>query len=147
MLGKITASALRDLGLDDGTARWAVTTINILTNHQRWFDVPSCESERDQAYRVLESWLKDDDVRLFLQVNRHQDVLWFNRETFEQLLGWMLLAATITIDADPLCSTDEAVQKIGKCRDVVQKLQQAKDESEYQIEKLLGAARHEMLDL
>jgi len=28
----------------------------------------------------------------YLRVNRHADVLWFNREAFEELLRWMLLA-------------------------------------------------------
>jgi hypothetical protein len=96
---------------------------------------------------VLESWLKDDEVQQFLQVNRYQDVLWFNRETFEQLLRWMLLVALITICADPLRSADETAQEISQCYDVVNKLQQAKEESGYQVEKLLGAARNEMLDL
>ncbi|MEE9616239.1 MAG: alpha-amylase family glycosyl hydrolase, partial [Anaerolineae bacterium] len=38
LLGKIIAVALQDLGLDDGAAWQAVTTIKILTSHQRWFE-------------------------------------------------------------------------------------------------------------
>ena len=98
LLGKIIAGTLRDLGLDNGTAWWAVTTIKILTSHQRWFEMQTVE-KKERVYRVLESWLKDDEVQQFLQVNRYQDVLWFNKEAFEQLLWWMLLLAVVKSNA------------------------------------------------
>jgi hypothetical protein len=90
---------------------------------------------------VLESWLKDDEVQQFLQVNRYRGVLWFNKEAFEQLLWWMLVVAVVTISADPLRSTAEVSQEIVTAYDIVRKLQQAEEESGYQVEKLLEAAR------
>ncbi|MCP4538923.1 MAG: alpha-amylase [Chloroflexi bacterium] len=142
ILGKILAGTLQDIGLDDGAAWWAVTTIKILTTHQRWFEMPASEHGKEvPAYRVLASWMEDDEVQQFLQVNRYQDVLWFNGETFDQLLRWMLLVAEITVYADPLRPTDEVAQEIASYHDVVKRLQQAKEKSGYQVEKLLGAAR------
>ncbi len=140
LLGKITAGALRDLELDEDAAWWAVTTIKILTSHQRWFDVDG-DGQADRVCRVLESWLQDDEVRHLLQVNRYQGVLWFNKEAFEQLLWWMMVSAIVTIGADPLLSAAEVDEGIAACHDIVTQLQQAKDESGYQIEGLLGAAR------
>jgi hypothetical protein len=90
---------------------------------------------------VLESWLQDGEVRHFLQVNRYQGVLWFNKEAFEQLLWWMMVSAIVTISADPLVSAVEVENGIAACYDLVAHLDQAKDASEYQIEGLLGAAR------
>ncbi len=139
LLGKIIAGALQDLGLDEGAAWQAVTTIKILTSHQRWFETEA--PKKKQAYRVLESWLKDDEVQQFLQVNRYRGVLWFNKEAFEQLLWWMLLVAVVTISADPLRSAAEVSQEIVTAYDIVRKLQQAEEESGYQVEKLLEAAR------
>jgi glycosidase len=139
LLGKIIAGALRDLGLDDGAAWQAVATIKILTSHQLWFEIHASGEER--AYQVLESWLKDDDVQQFLQVNRYQGVLWFNKEAFEQLLWWMLVVAVVAISSDPRRPADEVTREIAEHYDVVRKVQQAEEESGHQVEKLLGAAR------
>ena len=134
LLGKIIAGALRDLGLDESAAWRSVATIKILTSHQRWF-------EEKQPYQILKSWLQDDEVQRFLQVNRHQGVLWFNKEAFEQLLEWMLLVASVTISADPLRPADEVAQETAALHEVAKKLQQAQEESGHQVEKLLEAAR------
>ncbi|MBU0702893.1 MAG: alpha-amylase [Chloroflexi bacterium] len=135
LLGKIIAGTLRDLGLDESAAWRSVATIKILTSHQRWF-------EEKQPYQILKSWLQDDEVQRFLQVNRYQGVLWFNKEAFEQLLEWMLLVASVTISADPLRPADEAAQETVALHDVAKKLQQAQEQSGHQVEKLLEAARN-----
>ncbi len=143
LLGKIIADVLRDLGLDEGAINWAATTIRILISHQLWFEIPAPRQKR--AHQVLESWLKDDEVQRFLQVNRYPPtpiggVLWFNKEAFEQLLWWMLSVAAVVISADPLRPPAEVAQGIVACYDVVRALRRAEEESEYQLEKLLEAS-------
>ncbi len=76
-------------------------------------------------------------MQQFLQVNRYHDVLWFNREAFDQMLGWTLTVAVIETAANPLCGADEVVEEIVGCYDIVQQLQQAEEASGYQVEKLL----------
>jgi glycosidase len=137
LLGKIISGVLRDLGLDDVRAWHTVTVIKLLTTHQRWFETQV--SEKTPAYQILESWLRDSEVQGFLQVNRYQDVLWFNQEAFEQLLWWMLLVATIVLNAEPDRSTTEMTEEIVQCYDIIQQLRQAEQQSEYQVEKLLAA--------
>jgi hypothetical protein len=139
LLGRIVAGVLQDLGLGEGSAWWAVNTIKTLTAHQRWFDISAGEDGR--SYRVLHSWLQDDEVQRFLQVNRYQDVLWFNHEAFEQLLWWMLVTATVTLSADAGLSPDEAAERIAACYDVVRRLREAEGASEYRVERLLEVAR------
>jgi len=137
LLGKITASALQDLGLDEGSAWWATSTIKILTAHQRWFEIDGSDGSR--AYQVLRAWLEDDQIQRYLRVNRYQDVLWFNAEAFEQLLWWMTLVATLAISAE--APAGEAAERIAACHEVVKDLQRAEEESEYRVESLLDAAR------
>jgi hypothetical protein len=139
LLGRIIAGALQDLGLGEGVAWRSVAVVKLLINQQRWFEIEA--PRKKQAHRVLESWLKDGDVRGFLQVNRYRDVLWFNKESFDQLLGWMLLLAAVEISADPRRPADEVAQEIVACYDVVKKLQQAEEESGYQVAKLLEIAK------
>ncbi|HJW84674.1 MAG TPA: alpha-amylase, partial [Anaerolineae bacterium] len=138
-LGRIIAGALQDFGLDEAAAWRVVSTIRLLVLHQRWF-----EAERPSGrspYAVLTGWLQDDLAQRFLQVNRYQGVLWYNKEAFEQLLGWMLLLAAAGIGADGARPAAEAAQALLSAYRIVEKLQQAEAKSEYQVEKLLQAAK------
>jgi glycosidase len=147
LLGRIVAGALQDLGLDEGAVSWGVAAIKVLVSHQRCYEKCTAEGRPDQAegspvelkrgYRLLESWFQDGDVQQFLRVNRYRDVLWFNREAFDQMLGWTLTVAVIETAANPLCGADEVAEEIVGCYDIVQQLQQAEEASGYQVEKLL----------
>jgi hypothetical protein len=139
LLGKLLAGTLLDLGLEEGAAWWAVGMVKILINHQGWYKIET--PQKQLAYQVLVSWLKDGEVQQLLQVNRYQGLLWFNHETFEQFLRWMLTLAAVEISADADRSAEEVANEIVACYDVVKKLQQAEEVSEYQVVKLMEAAR------
>jgi glycosidase len=139
LLGKILARALCDFGLDEDTAWRAVALVKLLVSYQRWFDVESTEMER--AYRVLTTLLRDREVQQFLQVNRYQGVLWFNKESFEQLRWWMLLLGMVEAWAEEKRSVAEVMDKVVTRFGVILQLQQAAEQSEYQVEKLLELLR------
>jgi glycosidase len=139
LLGKIIASVFRDLGLSDEVAWRSVALIKLLITHQRWFETPA--PGKKQSSQVLEAWLKDGETQQFLQVNRYQGVLWFNREAFEQLLWWMLTLAAVAISADPLRPAAKVAKEIAAAYNLVQELRRAEHKSQYQVEKLLAAVR------
>jgi glycosidase len=146
VLGKIIAGVLVQVfGMSEATGWQAVTVIKILTTHQGWYrnadrtdpagadkTLPSC---------LLQSLLEDGDVQQFLQVNRYQGTLWFNKEAFDQLLWWLQLLAVVEISADPLRPPDSAAQEIKACGSILRDLQRAGDQSGYQVEKLLEVSR------
>ena len=136
LLGKMTATAMQDLGLTEESTWWAVLTVKVLIAHQCWFDFDDASEGR--AYRVLRSWLEDGEMQRLLQVNRYQDVLWFNQEAFEQVLWWMMVIATVTITVDETVASAGAVEA---CYDVIQQLQAAEAASDFRVEALLEAAR------
>jgi len=148
LLGKIIAGTLRDLGLDEPSAWGAVAVIKLLIAHQRWFE-PVIRPGRDRpgvkvpegqrAYQVLETLLKDGEVQQFLQVNRYQGVLWFNKEAFEELMGWLLVMAEIELRADPGRSAARVKRELAVCRQVIERLLEAEEASGYQVERLLAA--------
>jgi glycosidase len=138
LLAKLVAGALQDLGLDEEAAWWAVGIVKVLINHQGWFE--SAASGK-QAHQILVSWLRDNEVQRFVQVNRYGGILWFNQEALEQLLTWMLTIASIEISADPQRTSRAIAKDIVGCYDVVEKLQQAEKASEFQIVKLIEAAQ------
>jgi glycosidase len=139
LLGKILAFALEGLGLDEVGAWQGVALAKLLTSHRRWCGPQAPEKRR--AYQALRSWLSDDEVQSFIGVNRYQSVLWFRKESFERLLWWMLVVATVEIAADPQRKQAARVREIVACHDVVRALQRAAEASEYQIERLLEAAQ------
>jgi hypothetical protein len=135
LLGRILLDALRRLGLEDHSARQAVCLVKLLTTHQRWFETQAPEKKR--ARQVLESLLRDGDVREFLQVNRYQDILWFNKEAFDALVWWLLLLAAIEDRGK------EPAQLLAHYH-VIQDLRRAEQQSEYQVEKLLAALNQDL---
>jgi hypothetical protein len=139
LLGKIIADTMRDLGLDDATSWKAIALIKILISHQRWYEIQT--SSGGNTYQVLETWLKDSQIQQFLQVNRYQGILWFNKEAFEQLLRWMLMIAVITTRVDTHRPTKEIAREIVAYYDMVREMYQAMEESGYQVEKLLELVR------
>jgi glycosidase len=138
LLDRVVAGVLHGLGVDVGTAWHRVLLIKLLTSHQRWFEIETSKTKR--ARDILRLWLDDDDVTRFLQVNRHNDVLWFNKEAFEQLLWGMFAVATIAISADPSRPANRIAEEIIACYDVVRALQRAQNASEYRVEKLMEVA-------
>jgi glycosidase len=156
LLRKTIAGTLRDLGADEAAASRGVLLVNALISQQSGLKTETAKPKA--AYRVLETWLKDDDVRGFIQVNRYQDVLWYNKEAFDQLLALMLVA-TVVDAANPsqpepktakvvTTSTDtsqaeqeSAETEVRNYYAIVRVLRQAQAEADYRVEKLLAAAR------
>jgi hypothetical protein len=138
LLGRILASSMIDLGLNESNTWDRINLIRILIRHQSWHLDKSPKSKR--AYRILKNSLKDEFVRGFLQINRSQGILWFNKEAFEDLLAWMLRIAVVDEMANPEMNEDEIRQRIANHYKVIRKLHKAESNSDYQLEKLLDAA-------
>jgi hypothetical protein len=133
--GKTIFGVLRDLGLEETVAWSSLTVIKLLTGHQKWFEVKP--SDPKQVYAILESLLKDSEVQQFLGVNQYNDIWWFNREAFEEMLWWLMMVAALTIGSDPLRPVNVVVEELQRCYSTIQKWQEAEKKSEYQVEKLL----------
>jgi glycosidase len=131
-LGKTIVSVSGDLGLDEGAVRRSVTLVKILTSHQRWFD-------QKAVYQAMEKLLKDSEVQQFLLVNRYNEILWFNKEAFEELLWWLMLISAIEIGFDPLRPVNAVVEQLERCYSIIETWQEAEQKSQYQVEKLLAA--------
>ena len=138
-LGKVLAGVFGDLGLDEGAAWQAVRVVQILISHQSWFELKATRAER--AYQVLLSWLRDREVQQFIQVNRYRDVLWFNKETFDQLLRWMMTIAVVETSAIPERPVGEVARMIHNSYEVIKKIRRAQLKSEYQVVKLIEAVK------
>jgi hypothetical protein len=147
LFNKIIIGALRDLGVDELTARRAVALNKLMAAyHALWKDLPSKPTTarlHTFAYQFLQTLLEDRETQNFLGVNRYQDVLWFNKEAFDDLLWWLFTAGLIdltSLKGEPELSK-ATVQKIVSCFDLVKLLQEAEKASAFQVEKLLSALK------
>jgi hypothetical protein len=133
-LGKTILDVMSDLGVEEEPARRSVTLIKLLTVYQSW-------SEEKKPSRVLDSILKDTDVQQFLQINRYNDILWFNREAFDDLLWWLMVLAAVEISSDPQRPAHQGARDLEDCYGTIRRLKEAAKKSGYQVEQLLTALR------
>ncbi len=155
LLGKLSAAALRGLGLESAAANRQVALVKLLISHQDWWQAllpekatagaPALleDADEDHTYEVLFRWLSDEDVQQFISVNRFNNILWYNKESFDELLWWMHTIALIDLSArnagdDPSPALDVEISTVFE---VIQQIQQAAARSDYQVEKLLEHAR------
>ncbi|MBN1261955.1 MAG: alpha-amylase [Anaerolineae bacterium] len=136
LLGKLFAHALQDLGLEEGSAWRAVATIKLMLSYRDWLADGDPQAER--AYTILTKALREREVQAYLNVNRYQGVLWFNKESFEQLAWWMMVLATIELAAD---DGPNFVKAIAGVYALVETLLEAAAASEYQVAKLVEATK------
>jgi glycosidase len=137
LLHRVLAGAIRDLGLDEGSASKAVRWIGLLIAHEGWFRRDG--AARRDAAQVLQDLLKDGEVQQLLGINRSEGVVWFTGAALDELMSWLLLTAAVQISADPRRSATKAAEEIRTCDRLVQEIHQAGRQAEHQVKKLMQA--------
>jgi glycosidase len=140
LLGKIIAQTISDIGIDENTAWYAVSLIKVITTHQHWH--LKLDPKRRRAHALLERLLRDTEAQGYLQVNRYQGVLWFNKETFETLLWWLYVVAIINTASNPGTTAEEISEEVMTCFEIVQKVLKAAEDSGYRLDETLTELRN-----
>jgi len=135
LLNKIIAGALTDMGLDEQSARRSVNLVKLLITQTNWWQ----ENGSAKAYPVLLALFSDSEAQSYLGVNRYQDILWYNREAFDDLIWWLDVLAVV--DCLVSLPVDQIPKEIIQRYDVIQKILKAAEGSGYQVEKLLAALK------
>lgn len=133
MLDRIIRGVFDEVGFNDKETWESLSLIKIFTAHQNW----NIYEGKLHVYAVLESFMNDSEVQQFLQINRYKEVLWFNKETFELLLSWMLFTGIIGISAGKEKDNNKQIIAIKDAYSVIEKLHQAAAQSQYQVEKFV----------
>jgi hypothetical protein len=135
LLGRILVSSMMDLGISEFESWRSIGLIKILIQHQDWYLVDT--PKRKRAYRIISKLFEDENVREYLQINRYQGILWFNQESFEDLLAWLMRIAVINIYADQSISSEEPRDQITNIYQTIRKIKRAESKSNFQVERLL----------
>ncbi len=144
LLHNMIAETFTNLGMDPGSSQENITIIKILVKHQNWYQSDSQKPFSTQT--VFESWIEDPVIQRYLQINRHQGVVWFNKEAMESLLRWLLTISilvnqsspeTLEFDPEPNFNSDEIIIRYK----VIKIIQYGVDASAYQLDNVRNALK------
>lgn len=133
-LAKVLKKTFAILVQDEDKAERMTGIVRILIGQQNWFLAASDKPLVD----ILKTWLSDDIIRQFLGVNRFQDVLWFNKEAYEEFIWWMMVVGMFEICADPTLTATKFIEHITALYEMIQRWLEAEKVSDYQLNKLLS---------
>lgn len=128
LLNRIISDALFGLGADERAIFQAVAAIELAMGQADAFQ----PREDENACDLLELLLVDMDAQALLGVNHFQGIVWFSKEGMETLLRWLLLIGQLTAPS---------VEALEARYQTVAQLQEAMEESDYQLAKLRDAVR------
>jgi antitoxin component HigA of HigAB toxin-antitoxin module len=132
-LSRHVDGTIQGMGFDAGQAHSAVTILKLLVSQQGWTN----DLADQTAAGLMEKWLGNPEVRSFLGINRHRDVLWFNKEAFESMMWWMMTIGLLDQVSRPNASLTEAVETLFDAYGLIQEILDAEEGSDYQVERLL----------
>jgi hypothetical protein len=75
-------------------------------------------------------------------VNRYQDILWFNKEAFQEILWWMYTCSVIKTCQKTEKSEELSLEIVAQ-HQVILELLKAAEGSGYKVEPMLEALKHE----
>lgn len=145
---EILGGLFHEMGQDPQELSQSISLIKILTRHQNWY--LRTQKDNQQTSKILQSWLEDEEVRDYLLINQHNDIQWFNKEAYQNLLWWMFTTASIQICTDeqlpefifqkkPGHIDQSLLEKLSQCFHTITDLQKAEAKSNYQVDLLLKA--------
>ena len=108
--------------------------LRVMIKEQYWSRQLSTLSEE----KILESWISKAEVQAFIKINRFEDVLWFNHESFLELLDWMSVLDLLDSLENLRSTPTKLIEKSLICEEFIRDYKEAEEKSEYQIQKLLG---------
>jgi glycosidase len=142
MLNKIYISTFDELELDVKASWKAITLIKLLISYHSWwrsYSTPTIKFDGTPGYNVLHKIFSDTDAQLLLGVNRYQDILWFTKESFEELMWWLFTISSVEISSEFLESDQELEvgKRVLQSYEEIAKLIKMAVVSGYKVEKLL----------
>jgi len=131
LLNKLIIQSLTEVSLDDPDVWHKLRLIKTLIITPFWL-----EKSEQNLPAALEILFQYQEVRDFLQVNRYQDMLYFNKECFEELLAAFYACAVVNLankEKKDLVTVD---QKITDWYETVHFLLEKVQEAGYRVDRL-----------
>ena len=137
LLGSALAGALREMGVAEEEARRAVERIRVLVAHPAWLTGGPVDP-RD-AVQTLSGWLQDEGTQRLIGLHRFDEGLWVHRESWEEFLRWMLLAASVETLARAARGELDATAWMASRAALLDALRRAVEAAGYRLDRVLEA--------
>jgi len=131
IFGRIIAATFHKIGSSELDASRRVALIKILSSHQGWADIQDLDSR--QAFSTMKNFLEDNEILGFLKVNRYQGTLWFNKECFEELVGFLYTVSMVIFLADKTYPEAQSEKRFQILDRITRQLLETAYRSEYNI--------------
>ncbi len=122
-----------DLGIDPERGENGSLLLRLLVSQETWYEKFATHTTR----AILEAWISDPDIQRYLGINRFQDVLWFNAERMQDFAWWMTVAAVLHAAAGENWTSVQFLEVLLGSYGIAQEIQDAADESEFRLTRLL----------
>jgi hypothetical protein len=136
-LYKTAGAVFAQMGFSEEQTAHSMRALHLISGQRDWYDrlgkLPLAE--------IAKTWFSTPEIQAFLQVNRFEDILWYNREAFSDFLWWMDITALLNCEMKPLCTRNDSAETLLGCEVILQQLLKADQTSEFQLEKLIEAIR------
>jgi hypothetical protein len=141
-LARIITDVFQGLGMGRGAAERGTSLVKLLVSHGAGLPIEGLPETDQSPAQLLHTWLSDAELQHILGFNRYQSILWFNQESFEEWVWWAFASAVIDLTSKTADTVDEETAKLLiRWYHLIQRLRQAAQVSDYQVEKLLEAAK------
>jgi glycosidase len=98
------------------------------------------EEENDPvqiARRMLENWINNKNVRAYLDVNTHNNIRWYNKERFEDLVWYKKALKYFSLALEEKLDSTQVIENLLTEEEIFDQIYEAEEYSQYQIDKLL----------
>ncbi len=130
----LIAQTLREMGYTDAQVSRSLRACRVLLAYPDWY-----RRAAEDFPGTLARWLDDPQVRSLLDVNEYEGVLWFRKESFDDLTGMMQVVGSIKILTDAETAPEKRLAALQEIFALTEMLHQAEERSAYRLEKLLEA--------
>lgn len=134
-LAAALAESYQAFGFEEEHALSMVNLVQLLIREQNWLQ----KRQKTSLAATLEAWLSSSEIQRFLGINRHKGILWYNQESFEELVWWMTAIAVLEESSQAEFGASDFVELVLALAADVRVLLAAAAQSEYQVAALLDA--------
>ncbi len=138
LLDKIIRSSLMEFDIDNYNINKIINLIKIIILDQSFFK--NNLSRKNKDINLFQKLISDSNVRLFINVNLYNNILWFNKEDFELLLNNLFIINFIELIDFEKEADKKNLKQVNSIFETIQKWKKYAQESNYQLDKMYEAS-------
>lgn len=112
------------------------TLVQILVERQEWYG--NMKNAKASLSAHMTELLSNPDVIRFLGIHRYDGILWFHKESYEDLIWWLSLIAFVQVS---ILEGPETAESLADIFSLAVQCLSAEDVSSFKVEKLLMALK------